>query len=97
MTAPIGRIPDEMLLLLADEAKKPVAQPEVVARFPYWSYVQENGAYVEGLPDDHPFETLAIYPPSLKDRFEQFYAPPDAFKPLAPAKPAKGDKVVSNG
>ena len=46
MQAPKGRLSHAQLQALADEGLKEV-QPEVIARFPYWSYIVNNGKSVE--------------------------------------------------
>ena len=100
MQAPKGRLSHAQLQALADEGLKEV-QPEVIARFPYWSYIIENGQAVE-VPDDTECEPLVILPPSERDRLGLYVLPKDAYTPIKtfeapkakdeadkPAKPAK--------
>lgn len=85
---PVGRLTPAQLSALADEGRKE-AQPEVLARYPYWSEVLENGHAFE-MPDDTPVEPVAPLPPSQVDRSGLYLTPPAAYEPLKPAKPAKG-------
>lgn len=97
MTAPIGRVPDEVLLALAEQAALPVAQPEVLARLPYWSYIRENGMPSD-VPDDTAVEPFRLMPASVNDRLGFYVQPKDAFTPLAPApakEPAKAEKAAA--
>jgi hypothetical protein len=91
-TAPLGRIPDALLLELAQAAARPEAAPEVVARLPYWSSVEADGQPVE-LPDDTAAEPLVVLPPSLVGGDGHFLEPPEAFTPVpaAASTVAQGD------
>lgn len=50
MQAPKGRLSHAQLAALADDGLKEV-EPEVIARFPYWSYLVNNGKAVETVGD----------------------------------------------
>ena len=100
MTAPLGRIPPELLEAMAVEAAKPVATPQVLARYPFWSYIVENGIPIE-VPDDTVFEEQARLPDSLLDgRTGQYVQPLNAMVPIdqpPTAKPEKPAKEVPVG
>lgn len=85
---PVGRLTPAQLSALADEGRKEV-EPEVLARYPYWSELVENGA-AHDVPDDTECEPIAPLPPSIRDRHGLYLTPPNAYEPLKPAKPPKG-------
>lgn len=92
-TAPLGRLPDEVLLALGEQASLPVAEPQVIARFPFWSYIVENGLPFDA-PDGTEVEPVRLYPPSTKDGVGRYVQPANAFTPLPEPKPAKPEKLA---
>lgn len=84
--APKGRMSDATLARLADEGLRE-AEPEIIARFPYWSYIDEP----QEVPDDAEFESVQILPPSLRDAQGSYVLPPNGYKPVAAAEPVKED------
>lgn len=81
--APYGRIPDEVLLLMADAALKEV-QPEVIGRFPYFSAWYP----LNDVPADTVFEETVVLPSPIVDRFGNYVQPVNAFTPVATAADA---------
>lgn len=99
-TAPLGRLPADVLQALGEQASLPEAEPQVIARYPHWSYIVQNGVPFEVGPggsvyidDGHVIiedvgitvEPVAIYPPSEREGTGRYVQPRNAFKPIPAA------------
>lgn len=84
--APSGRLTHAQLAALAESSTEEV-QPEVIARFPYWSSVD----LIEADQIQITETDVLMLPPSAKDGQGAYMLPPNAYEPITPKAKAGKD------